>query len=386
MQNVNEAPAKGKAAPTAKRRTIRHDRGHASPTLEGPSGNDGPQTAERVEHQPVLVPIEVADPRTLEPHPLAGTVPRPTGKELAALEASIAQNGLLHPIAIHEGMVLDGITRLQACQAVNVPPKFVEFSGPGTPEEFVQAANVHRRHLTEGQRGLMAAELATMPRGRPKKNTHTRVFSQEEAAERHGVGVTTVQSALEVLRSKDEALIEGVRSGETSLSAAARRLRAARKKREAETNSKQAGSREGQEQPAEGAAPDPRGDGPEDGADHDQAESPQSAAADDDQAAQRDDRDTRECPEDQNSEGDASSRDDLEDLPYEIFWSELELARSDFLEACGVTTERSPELARHLDDLDDEARGNLKRAADDALAALQALAKAFEHHGAHPPG
>src|SRR5262249_8965837 len=46
------------------------------------------------------------------------------------------------------------------CVRKQVPPRFREYAGErGSPLEFVVAKNLHRRHLTEGQRALVAARL-----------------------------------------------------------------------------------------------------------------------------------------------------------------------------------------------------------------------------------
>src|SRR5713101_1743564 len=50
--------------------------------------------------------------------------------------------------------------RYLACLAKQVPPRFRPYAGEcGSPLAFVVTKNIHRRHLTETQRALVAAGL-----------------------------------------------------------------------------------------------------------------------------------------------------------------------------------------------------------------------------------
>ena len=60
-------------------------------------------------------------------HPLCAISPRLTGPDLEELANDIKINGLLTPIVIHDGMILDGGNRYAACQkAVSVQPIPIE--------------------------------------------------------------------------------------------------------------------------------------------------------------------------------------------------------------------------------------------------------------------
>lgn len=75
-----------------------------------------------------------------------------TDAEFEGLKASIKAQGVLEPIKLFEGKILDGRNRYKAAKAVAhkfKPTDFVLF--PGTSDEawaFANATNVHRRHLT----------------------------------------------------------------------------------------------------------------------------------------------------------------------------------------------------------------------------------------------
>jgi hypothetical protein len=121
--------------------------------------------------------FEDATERELHPfrlpfHPLANNFPMmdPSSPEFRGLVASIKQVGLTEPITMHEGKVLDGRNRLQACQEAGIAPRFEDFDDTEqTPLAFVLAKNLYRRHLTEGQRAMKAQEAITTKHGETER-------------------------------------------------------------------------------------------------------------------------------------------------------------------------------------------------------------------------
>ena len=84
----------------------------------------------------------------------------PNGKlELRELADDIKARGLLNPIVLYQGKVLDGRSRLAACKLAGVEPRFLEWDGEGSPTEWVISQNLFRRHLTTGQRAVVAYDL-----------------------------------------------------------------------------------------------------------------------------------------------------------------------------------------------------------------------------------
>jgi N6-adenosine-specific RNA methylase IME4 len=75
-------------------------------------------------------------------------------KKLAELAESIASQGLLMPVVLFGGKILDGRNRYLACQQAGVEPRFVNFEGDN-PWEYVWSTNAERRHLTDGQKYLI---------------------------------------------------------------------------------------------------------------------------------------------------------------------------------------------------------------------------------------
>jgi len=92
-----------------------------------------------------------------------------------------------------------------------VEPKFKDYNGSGSPLEYVISLNLHRRHLDESQRAMVAAKLATLKEGRPSKTTSIDVvIPQAKAAEMLNVGVASVQRARQVLDHGTPELIAAV--------------------------------------------------------------------------------------------------------------------------------------------------------------------------------
>src|SRR4051812_5366204 len=100
----------------------------------------------------------------LEIHPLADLFPVLEGDELAELVGDIRSNGLHSPITLYDGKILDGRNRYLACLEAGVSIETKPYIGDD-PLGFVLSANLHRRHLNESQRAMVAAKLADMPQG-----------------------------------------------------------------------------------------------------------------------------------------------------------------------------------------------------------------------------
>ena len=53
----------------------------------------------------------------MEFHPIANILPMMSDEELSELSKDITSNGLRVPILLHEGKILDGRSRYQACES-----------------------------------------------------------------------------------------------------------------------------------------------------------------------------------------------------------------------------------------------------------------------------
>lgn len=95
---------------------------------------------------------------TRDVHPAAELFPLFSQEELTDLAADIKVNGLLHPIVRDDqGRILDGRNRLAACEIAGIAPRFETYEDDD-PVSFVLSANLARRHLTKGQRAMVAAK------------------------------------------------------------------------------------------------------------------------------------------------------------------------------------------------------------------------------------
>ncbi len=96
-----------------------------------------------------LTPIDHPSTRPV-PHPICLLIPAADVDELQELTDDIRAHGLIDPIVLFEGMILDGRNRAAACARAGVPPGYVEFGG-GREDAliWVLSHNLKRRHLTK---------------------------------------------------------------------------------------------------------------------------------------------------------------------------------------------------------------------------------------------
>ena len=131
----------------------------------------------------------------LEFHPLADIFPLLDGQDFAELVADIkAPHGLREPIVMFEGKILDGRNRYRACEAAGVEPTFTVYTGDD-PVAYVISLNLRRRHLSESQRAMVAAKLATLKLG---DNQHSEGLPIGRSSELLNVGERSVARAREV--------------------------------------------------------------------------------------------------------------------------------------------------------------------------------------------
>ena len=180
----------------------------------------------------------------MQMHALADIPPSMSEAQFAALRDDIKANGLLTPIVMFEGKVLDGRHRLRACQELGIDPRFEQYEG--TEEQaasYVCSVNVARRHMNPAQLGICAAKLkgwfAERAKARmlaaaeagnltrhgkssaepnwaqPTNGEHGRARAQAAAAV--GVGSGTVHRAEVVLRDAVKEVVSKVEEGGMSL-------------------------------------------------------------------------------------------------------------------------------------------------------------------------
>jgi len=166
------------------------------------------------------------DEQHYENHEIAEAFPHMSEEEINALAADIGRNGLLMPIILFEGKILDGRHRNVACDRAGVQPRFEQFTG-ADPIAYCIAINDRRRHMTTSQRAMVAANLATLKAHRPKNNclNSGTSFSQKTIAKEMKVSRDTVQRAKRVLIASPE-LAAQVTAGEVTVHAAEQQVAA----------------------------------------------------------------------------------------------------------------------------------------------------------------
>jgi hypothetical protein len=103
-----------------------------------------------------LIPLNMSK---MNVHPITEIFPMMQEDELAELADDIKANGLINPIVVDaNGILIDGRNRLEACRRVGVQPIFQTLDGID-PVAFILSSNDKRRHMSKGQRAMIAAKV-----------------------------------------------------------------------------------------------------------------------------------------------------------------------------------------------------------------------------------
>jgi ParB-like chromosome segregation protein Spo0J len=114
------------------------------------------------------------DPRPF--HPLAALFPLMSEAEVATLADDIATHGLHMPIMLdRQGRIVDGRNRYHALQRLGLATAEAHYTTTDLDGDalvqYVVSLNLHRRHLNENQRALVAAKLANLAHGGDRKSS-----------------------------------------------------------------------------------------------------------------------------------------------------------------------------------------------------------------------
>ena len=155
-----------------------------------------------------------------ESHPVADIFPMLPHDDLMRLSEDIATRGLLEPVVMLDDMILDGRNRYAACKLAGVTPDFVTFSGDDALG-YVIAKNMHRRHLNESQRAVVASRIANLGNGQRASlaNLPSSPVTQPQAAMMLNVSPRSVTSVKAIERDAPE-LIPQIDSGDLSINKA----------------------------------------------------------------------------------------------------------------------------------------------------------------------
>ena len=124
-----------------------------------------------------------------------------------------------HNPALLEYSIIDGRHRWRACSELGIECPTNEYEDDD-PFGFVVSLNLHRRHLNESQRAMVAAKLATLQQG-DNSNAPIGALAQSQAADLLNVSRRAVQRAAVVRDEATPELARAVEAGRVSVSAAA---------------------------------------------------------------------------------------------------------------------------------------------------------------------
>lgn len=166
-------------------------------------------------------------------HEYANLFPMMPEMDLMRLAEDIKEKGQSDPVITLDGMILDGRNRYKACEINGITPRCEEYSGDD-PLGFVVSHNLHRRHLSESQRALVAAKWARLKhgsdgfRGNQYKSgkspigdsPQTETTTRNKAAELLKVGTTSIDRAKRAMKHGIPEIVSMMESGEISALAA----------------------------------------------------------------------------------------------------------------------------------------------------------------------
>ena len=145
---------------------------------------------------------------------LATIFPGMSGDEYVRLKDSIRNLGLLEDITMWRGMVVDGYHRLRACLELGIEPSFHHLPGDAIPLDYVAGKNASRRHMSTGQRAVVAFRASRLSApGRPRETGENcanlrSYMTQGQAASLFGVSRRSVSSMARILGPESTAAPE----------------------------------------------------------------------------------------------------------------------------------------------------------------------------------
>lgn len=169
-------------------------------------------------------------------HPVANLFPILSKDELRELADDIKANGLQQAIVMQGGTLLDGRNRLAACELAGVKPTFTEYTGE-SPVAFIIGVNLHRRHLTTGQKVALAIEIEPFFAKEAKKRQGARTDivghvptkleprSRDRAASAVGLSGKTV-SAAKAIKAASPERFEKIKQGTLTVAKAKKEVKA----------------------------------------------------------------------------------------------------------------------------------------------------------------
>jgi ParB-like chromosome segregation protein Spo0J len=151
-------------------------------------------------------------------HKLSLIFPEMRHAQYKALVEDIKKRGLREPIVLFEGEILDGRHRYLACKEAGYQfgkADITEFKDDD-PIAYIVSYNLHRRHLTENQRAVVAARISTLRHG---ANQHRKEGSSIELSSALHVSEASMKRAKAVLDNGVPELVQMVEQHKIKASA-----------------------------------------------------------------------------------------------------------------------------------------------------------------------
>lgn len=158
-------------------------------------------------------------------HPLSAAFPDMSPEEYSELLDSVKKIGILNPIVMFEGMIIDGWHRYKASVELDIECPADDLPEDIDPCDFVIAQNISRRSLTASQRALAVVMVNSWrPRGKPKtppQEVVSKTKSNADMVEISNTSKKTIENAKFVAKNAIPEVIEAVQAGEIGIVKAA---------------------------------------------------------------------------------------------------------------------------------------------------------------------
>ena len=207
-----------------------------SPDVKSKEGGEALHLEEPVAASvPVPENVFYIDPNAeVNIHKFAAEFPLMEGDEYEQFKGSI-KLGQQSPVIMLNGELLDGRNRLKACRELGIKTMAVEYRGEKTAEELITDLNIHRRHLTPGQRAAYGLRLLPVLEHEAKERKNAGVADHSEsirsgravdlAGAQVGVNGRYVEDAKKIAESSPE-LFQKLINGEVTVPEAKKQIRA----------------------------------------------------------------------------------------------------------------------------------------------------------------
>jgi hypothetical protein len=170
-----------------------------------------------------------------EIHPIANVFPMMSKDEFKALKSDINEHGLREPIVFWKNMLVDGRNRLKACEELGIEADESELMDETDPVAWVISHNLHRRHLDESQKAMVAAKIANIQRGGDRKSDDIKGpigTSIKDASKIVNCSERSTKRAKKVIAEGAEQVQQAVEQGELPVSVASDFVKAVPDKKE----------------------------------------------------------------------------------------------------------------------------------------------------------